>query len=413
MFLWLPACTSPSSEPDPSQNLMQQPDLQPTLPTEPVSGPDYRIIPDSELVYGPALKDFTLETILPANSVLYSWAEEVPYTDSDLEYHGDEILEMVSRDYSVNPRLLLALLDYFTADLQADQGVDVLNKPFLKDEPTFEGLYRQLSWAANQLNRGYYSHRVGALQRITLKDGVQADISPEVNAGTAALQYVLGLLLDYPDWQLAVSPLGLRVSYLALFGDPFALAVEPLMPPGLTQPRLTLPFDPQEGWYFTGGPHAAWGSGAAWGALDFAPDEGQVGCYESHNAVLAAADGWVVRAANGSVVQNIDNHTHEGSGWTILYMHIAERGRVSDGEFLQTGDIIGYPSCEGGPSSGTHLHLARRFNGEWIPADQNLPFNLDGWISSGDGVEYDGWLTRNGWVIKALGYPSDENKFPE
>ncbi|HCS41070.1 MAG TPA: hypothetical protein DIW44_16035 [Anaerolineaceae bacterium] len=52
-------------------------------------------------------------------------------------------------------------------------------------------------------------------------------------------------------------------------------------------------------------------------------------------------------------------------------------------------------------SNGTHLHLARRYNGEWISADTNLPFNLEGWISSGDGAEYDGTLSRDGLNITA------------
>ena len=379
MTIWIShACTSPPPSPFPADILTQQPAMQPTLPAEPVSGPGYRIFPDSELVLGPALKDFVFTDAIPAGSPLFTWGEEVPYSDEDRVYDGVEILAMVSREYSVNPRLLLALLDYFSAAISSNPGIDVLQTPFLTDEPSLEGLYRQLSWAANQLNRGYYSHRVGALKRITLADGVQVDISGEVNAATAALQYLLGLLLGYHDWQLAVSPLGVRVSYLTLFGDPSQYAIEPLLPARLKQLPLALPFNPDDGWYFTGGPHAAWGSGAAWGALDFAPDEDQVGCYDSRNAVLAIADGLVVRARNGAVVQNLDGLKDEGSGWTILYMHIAEQGRVPEGVYLNTGDEVGFPSCEGGPSTGTHLHLARRYNGEWIPADQDLPFELDG-----------------------------------
>jgi hypothetical protein len=53
-------------------------------------------------------------------------------------------------------------------------------------------------------------------------------------------------------------------------------------------------------------------------------------------------------------------------------------------------------------SNGTHVHLARKYNGEWIPADGNIPFNLDGWISSGNGVEYDGYLTRGGTRLEAM-----------
>jgi hypothetical protein len=44
----------------------------------------------------------------------------------------------------------------------------------------------------------------------------------------------------------------------------------------------------------------------------------------------------------------------------------------------------------------------------WIPADGAAPFNLEGWISSGSGIEYDGVLTRNGVTI-----PSWDGNIPE
>ena len=44
---------------------------------------------------------------------------------------------------------------------------------------------------------------------------------------------------------------------MTLFGDPFAHAVEPITPPDLTQPILTLPFAQGEEWVYTGGPHGA------------------------------------------------------------------------------------------------------------------------------------------------------------
>jgi LasA protease len=62
---------------------------------------------------------------------------------------------------------------------------------------------------------------------------------------------------------------------------------------------------------------------------------------------------------------------------------------------------IGHPSCEGGYSNGTHLHLARRYNGVWIAADGDLPFVMDGWVSSGDGIAYNGYMTRNGITVEA------------
>jgi hypothetical protein len=68
------------------------------------------------------------------------------------EWSGAQILEKVSRDYSVNPRLLLALLRN-----RGGAGLN-LDDPFLPDV-SHHGLFRQLSWAANTLNYGYYASR--------------------------------------------------------------------------------------------------------------------------------------------------------------------------------------------------------------------------------------------------------------
>jgi murein DD-endopeptidase MepM/ murein hydrolase activator NlpD len=114
------------------------------------------------------------------------------------------------------------------------------------------------------------------------------------------------------------------------------------------------------------------------------------------------ADGYIVRAEDGAVIQDLDNDGYEQTGWNILYMHIETRDRLQPGTYAFAGDRIGHPSCEGGLSNGTHVHIARKYNGEWIPADGNIPFNLDGWISSGNGVEYDGYLTRGATMIEAM-----------
>ena len=83
-------------------------------------------------------------------------------------------------------------------------------------------------------------------------------------------------------------------------------------------------------------------------------------------------------------------------------MHIGTAGRVQNGSDIKAGERLGHPSCEGGISTGTHVHIARKFNGEWISADGKVPFNLGGWISSGTGVKYDGYLTRGNQVVEAF-----------
>jgi murein DD-endopeptidase MepM/ murein hydrolase activator NlpD len=265
----------------------------------------------------------------------------------------------------------------------------------------YEGLHSQLSWAADQLNRGYYQWRAGWAGPFVLSDGSVAPPGPGINAGTAAVQWLFGQLYAPDSWRMVVGKDGFYKVYEILFGNPFAEPQYVVVPEGLEQPELQLPFEEGKVWSFTGGPHAGWGNWAAWSALDFAPPGNALGCVLSNEWVVAIADGPITRASDGEVIQDLDEDGFEGTGWAIQYMHIESRDRVAAGTYLERGDPVGHPSCEGGISSGTHLHLSRKYNGEWIPADGPLPYDLDGWISTGDGAQYNGALTRGDFRLEA------------
>ena len=181
------------------------------------------------------------------------------------------------------------------------------------------------------------------------------------------------------------------------------------MPKDLQQPALTLPWTNGETWYYSGGPHGGWGSGSGWAAIDFVPDQIDIGCQTSDQWVTAISSGTVIRSQNGEVVVDLDNDGHEQTGWTILYMHVAEEGRVANGAKIKAGDHIGHPSCEGGVANATHLHLARRYNGEWIPAGGTIPFVLDGWKVTGEATEYDGGLSKGAQVKVACECREEKN----
>jgi hypothetical protein len=101
------------------------------------------------------------------------------------------------------------------------------------------------------------------------------------------------------------------------------------------------------------------------------------------------------------VVLDLSGDGDERTGWVILYLHVATDGRAPLGALLRTGDRIGHPSCEGGDSTGTHIHIARKFNGEWIAADSAIPLNLEGWIAHNGAAKYEGTLTRENRVLTA------------
>lgn len=356
--------------------------------------PDYKIIPDSELVYGPSAIGFDVQSFVAGRGgYLLNYVE----TDRDgVTRTGPQIVHVVAERYSVNPRLLLALLEHQSGWVtKSSPPESTLNYPLGQFEPRREGLLRQLSWAADELNAGYYAWRENKMGALSLNDGTTFAIAPGINPGTVGLQYFFTNHYTGADWLAQISPGGFDATYASLFGAPFAYAFESILPPDLTQPALAWPFERHVTWYFTGGPHGGWDSGSAWAALDFGPDT--QGCQQSEAWVTAAADGVIVRAGEGVVLQDLDGDGAEQTGWVLFYMHIATRDRVPEGTLVHTGDRIGHPSCEGGFSNGTHLHFARKYNGEWIAADGAIPFNLSGWTMISAGKEYDGWL-RNGDV---------------
>ncbi len=371
-------------------------------------GPPFKIIPDSELVFSPAAIPFDVFAFVrQKGGYLFAYRE----TLDDQPYTGSEVVIRVAREYSVNPRLLLAVLEYQSGWVtQTQPPANTMDFPLRFYDPNRRGLYSQLSWAANQLNRGYYLWKVNGISHWPLSDGGLVPADPTINAATAGVQHLMSLLYSRSEWDAAVGPEGVFAVYTRFFGYPFDFGIEPLLPPDLQQPVMQLPFEEGVVWSFTGGPHGGWGDGSAWAALDFAPPDSGWGCGMSNQWVTAVADGLVVRSETGLVVLDLDGDGYEQTGWTVLYLHLATADRASVGMRLKAGDRVGHPSCEGGVSNGTHVHIARKFNGEWIPADGAIPFVLDGWVSVGDGVEYNGMLVRNGVVVEAWDRLLPENQ---
>ena len=125
------------------------------------------------------------------------------------------------------------------------------------------------------------------------------------------------------------------------------------------------------------------------------------GCSPSSEFATALADGEIVRTAPAIAVLDLDGDHDERTGWVIFYLHLASDGMVANGTTLRAGDSIGHPSCEGGEATGTHIHIARKYNGEWMPADGVLAFNFEGWVVSRGSAKYEGLLTRGPNIIRA------------
>lgn len=370
-----------------------------------------KLLPDSEVVFSPSAIDFDIEAyVQEAGGYLSTYSEWLGLTGKT---SGAAVIKRIATENSINPRLLLALLEYQSGWVFGQpENLLKTDYPLGKIELRQKGLYNQFSWAVNQLSIGYYGWREGHLTDIQFLDNYSARLAPVLNSGTVALQYYFAQLYDTPGWVQAVNiEDGFSALYERMYGNPWirALAVEPLYPPDLVQPDMILPFLIGQVWSYSGGPHGAWERDGARAALDFAPGSTESGCIDSDSWVLAVASGLVVRNGPGIIVIDLDGDGFEQTGWVILYLHIIDP-TVQVGDWVEKSDMLGHPSCEGGIATGTHLHIARKYNGEWIAADGPLAFNLGGWIAYQGEKPYQGWLIKGDETVIASVYGSFESR---
>jgi len=359
------------------------------------------LLPDGELVYSPTAADFDVQSFVDSAGGYLSRYSEALVDGTVLS--GAAIVQRVADENSINPRLLLALLEFRSGWVYGSpSGSDAIQYPIGFRIPGRSGLYQDLTVAANQLNLGYYSWRAGTLVETSSAGVGTVRWNPTLNAGSVALLRLFVLLTDSDEWLSAmVGPQGFPAVYDAMFGDAWSRAQVAglLLPPGLEQPPLELPFVPGDRWSLTAGPHNAWTSGTPRAALDLSPITGGDPCAVSPAWATASAPGLIVRAADNAVALDLDGDGRESTGWVLLYYHLADDGMISPWIRVTAGDPLGHPSCQGGRATGKHVHLVRKYNGEWLPADGPVPFTLGGWLVVADPRNYYGSLVRGDEVV--------------
>ena len=138
------------------------PGLTLRLPADwfPLGGSAYKNIPDSALVYGPSSKGFDVDAFVAGQpGYLHGLSAFVDGSQST----GGQAVQYYAEQYSINPRLLLALMEWRTGALsQPDVSDDVRSNPFgaLPGAKTFN---TQMTYVAEQLSAGYYGWRTGSL----------------------------------------------------------------------------------------------------------------------------------------------------------------------------------------------------------------------------------------------------------
>jgi LysM repeat protein len=374
---------------------------------QPFWGSTFEIIPDSLFINGPEQQNFDPVAFVNKQP---GWFKSYDFFVDDKTQKGGQLVAQIAMDYSISPRLLLALIEYQTGALsQAQKPEPMPDYPLGYINYNNNGLYRQLLWAANLLNDGYYSWREGRLKEFDLRDGRVYRLDPWINASTASLQNYFARIFTPEIFNTAIHGEGLARAYQRLFGDPW-INVKPHIPVNLRQPDLKMPFLSGHTWAYTGGPHTGWGDSEPFSAIDFAPPTAKGGCSISSEFATAVADGVIARTGPAIAVLDLDGDGDERTGWVVFYLHLSSDSPAPLGARLKTGDPIGHPSCEGGRATGTHVHIARKYNGEWIPADGTLAFNLEGWVVNRGSQAYEGTLIRQAATIRACTC-SDQGSF--
>ena len=356
--------------------------------------PDTTLMPDSEVVYGPSTVDFDIEKYINEQDGYLATYQE--FVDGK-RLAGPEIVEKVAVQYSVGPRLLLAILEYYGEWVTNPSPTAYqLRAPLGPYNPRGGSLYRALAFTANRINAGYYGYKRDGFWIFYLPDGSKAISAEGLNAGTVGVQNIMAIHSTWDEWQQELRGEGMLNTYEQLFGDPFEHDAGPIVPIDLTQPPMSLPWRSGQGFYFTSGPHSGFVDGSAWAAIDFGPPDVLAACFYSNEPNTAVADGEIVSVHQGEVYLDTDGDGNIQTGWVLLYLHVAldTDTPLQLGQQVKQGDVIGYASCEAGLSNSSHLHLARRYNGEWMAAGGPVPMNLGGWVVQPNLVSYEGIMIK-------------------
>jgi len=360
-----------------------------------------RLLPDTAVVFSKSSAAFRVgDFILGKRGYLLGYSDDEGRT-------GSGIIERLALDNSIDPKILLALLETSSGWVtRTEPPAESLLYPLKFKDYSQRGLNTQLMLAIDLLERGYYGWRDATVLDLRFGNGETLRLAPDLNAGTAAVMYYFSEFSYSPSlWRQEVAKF--EDVYAGLFGDPQADASVALYPDELYPPDFSLPFFTGRSWCFSFGPHGAWDYRGPAAAVDLAPPQ-----YEDSSAfsrmVLASASGCIVRSEGNAVVIDLDCDGSEQTGWNLFYYHMSEEDRVPRGTKVAKGQRIGSASCEGGKCTGMHVHMARKYNGEWVLVNGPLPFTISGWVLSRGSAAGEWFFLRNGQQV----YPSTNCFYP-
>jgi murein DD-endopeptidase MepM/ murein hydrolase activator NlpD len=372
-----------AATPSPAALLRRTPAPAPTALPPPTPLPIDPLFHNARLTYAP---DFYTPEIQALFEQYRSPLRETSFRIGDRRHSLAETLVNLSSLYNLNPRLLLALLEYQSGLISSSAPTpDQLAwaAGYRGDGGNRRGLYNQLRWANRELRWAMrdYAERVDfGLPPLEFADGTRLAVNADVSLSWYMLARVLAPTTTSD--RLGRELDGLVQTYRELFGDPrpapddWPAPAEPFLHYPLDRPaRITSFFDHEAPFLRANGSLISfWGrreeflsydGHTGWDYGSFPPDQ-----------VLAAAAGRVVFAGNsddGCATPARAVIIDHGNGYRTLYWHLASLA-VSTGDEVGQGEALGI-SGSSGCVTGPHLHFQVQYLGRDID-----PF---GWCGDG------------------------------
>lgn len=332
----------------------------------PFWGSAFQMIPNSAFIFTSDAESFDLRKL----NLNKSENPEIVQLVSALEANA-KMFRQTCLEASIDPRLMISIIAYgLRPEGEFQQASRTMIEKIKNNDPSL------LQHWMGVLNEGYYRFETGKLVELELPDGSIEQLDPWQNAGSAALRFFFSMMVKTPGaYRLAVDPDGLARTYTDLFGDPWEVQSE-VLPGSLEWLPAGLPIDPQGGWQAALMPEQIrkmmpW-PGAAAGFHASIQDASNKGSY---GKVFSSISGTITRLDNFHLVVS-EPGMPETKGWSIVYFGVTAKPGLKAGDEIQIGQTLGQVDSVNWNAS---FWLARKYNGEWVPAGTVIPFKLGGW----------------------------------
>lgn len=298
-------------------------------------------------------------------------ADESLLKEPDLIYTNDQMLNFDAGEYlgthaphllphaeaishwagvsSISPKILIALMEHETSIVSIENR-QVLSRPFgdLSDK---EGFNEQLIDICNQLSTLHYEPVNNSIRQFSVARFLASKYTTPKSISELTEDFSHTYFRIFTD----DSESGVSAPMLEALPNSGALPPSSL---------LQLPYPVGSTWTF-GGAHSYTGSGNVLSSIDF-HDGGYWGSNLSNKWVVASGQGTV------KVHSSCNMEIIHASGWSTQYYHL-DNILYSNGQSVSRDTYIAnYASnerqalCQGGASTGPHLHFSLKYNGSYV-----------------------------------------------